>query len=65
MKRYRGYYITECEDVGENAGGLFCQVYSDEGCDNEVDYFCVLAKERELASEIIEKHIDNLIKENN
>ena len=34
-------WISRTEDCGENKGGYFCQVYSDENMEYEIDYFCI------------------------
>ena len=31
-------YVNDCED---NAGGFYCETYSDENCDHKIDDFCV------------------------
>lgn len=39
--KYGNVYVTTCEDCGDNIGGLFCQVYTDEYFDEELDFFCI------------------------
>lgn len=32
-------FVTLCDDCDKNKGGYFCQVYTDDNCENEIDYF--------------------------
>lgn len=41
MIYYHGLYVTFCDDVIPNAGGYFCQVYTDRDLDYEIDCFCI------------------------
>lgn len=34
-------FVTICDDCGENKGGYYCQVYTDEDFQNEIDNFCL------------------------
>ena len=34
-------YVTFTDDVGENKGGYYCEVYSDVNCDTQIDFFCI------------------------
>ena len=34
-------YITWIPDCGENKGGLYCETYLDECCDQKIDDFCI------------------------
>lgn len=34
-------YITYVNDCGDNAGGFYCETYSDENRDHKIDDFCV------------------------
>lgn len=34
-------FITLCDDCDENKGGYFCQVYLDEDCSEDYDYFVI------------------------
>ena len=34
-------FITLCDDCGDNKGGYFCQVYLDEDCSEDYDYFVI------------------------
>ena len=63
--KYRGYYITTCDDIAENEGGLYCQVYADENCGKEVDDFCIHADElaQHNAEFWIKRHMDEAIPE--
>lgn len=55
---YRGFYISRTEDCEENEGGFFCQIYTDENFDNEIDYFCIRKQEIENIDDLIIKYID-------
>jgi hypothetical protein len=35
------YYVSKCDDCGDNVGGYFCQVYRDENLEDEIDNFVV------------------------
>ena len=52
------YYITSTPDCGENEGGLFCQVYTDRACDNEIDNFCVHKDENIM--DVIKQNIKDI-----
>lgn len=43
--RFNDYYIHYVNDCGENTGGYYCMVYSDEFMENEIDTFCVYAED--------------------
>lgn len=34
-------YITYINDCGDNAGGFYCETYSDEDCGHKIDDFCI------------------------
>lgn len=34
-------FITCVHDCDENAGGFYCETYSDENCEHKIDDFCV------------------------
>ena len=34
-------FITLCDDIDDNKGGYFCQVYLDEDCSEDYDYFVI------------------------
>lgn len=57
MDKVLNYYITTTPDTDENEGGLFCQVYTDEGCENEIDYFCVHKDEMDNYEGAIKEYI--------
>lgn len=40
-KKYNKVFVTLTDDYGENKGGYFCQVYTDENFQNEIDNFCL------------------------
>lgn len=63
MIKYKGFYITSTPDVEENMGGRFYQIYSDERCDNEVDYFCLSKEQLTDEDKMVKQYIDNLSKE--
>ncbi|MFI3326785.1 MAG: hypothetical protein R3Y35_11530 [Clostridia bacterium] len=50
--KYKGLYITTIEDVDENKGGYYCQVYGDEELDDEKGDFCIHPNELEKNSDI-------------
>ncbi|MDR1459501.1 MAG: hypothetical protein LBI60_04740 [Bacteroidales bacterium] len=65
---YKGYTITFTEDCGENKGGHYCEVYSDQECDNQAGYFCIHPDEfttedeiERLARQYIDKEFSNHI----
>lgn len=39
--KYNKVYVSTCPDVGENKGGYYCQVYSDEDMTIQIDDFCI------------------------
>ena len=45
IKNGKKVYISFCDDVGENKGGYYCQVYADSNCDNEIDNFVIQAED--------------------
>lgn len=49
------YYISLKEDVDPNEGGYYCQVYTDESLENEIDYFTI------SKDEDVDEAIDNEI----
>jgi len=56
--KHEGYsydmvFVSLCDDIGENEGGYFCQVYDDEDMENEINYF-VIHKE-DLEKSLLEK----------
>jgi hypothetical protein len=56
--KHEGYsydmvFVSLCDDIGENKGGFFCQVYDDEDMQNEINYF-VIHKE-DLEKSLLEK----------
>lgn len=59
---YKGFYITYVEDICENTGGYFCQVYLDSNFDFEIDNFCI--HKEDLISKGIEDSIISYIDEN-
>lgn len=38
-------YFSLCDDVGENKGGFFVEVYNDEDCTIQVDNFVIPAND--------------------
>lgn len=36
-------YVSLCNDVGENKGGYYCEVYLNDDCDNPIDNFVIHA----------------------
>lgn len=41
MMKYENIWISMTPDCGENKGGYYCQTYSDEEMDNQIDDFCI------------------------
>ena len=39
--RYGNVYVSCIADCGDNTGGCYCQVYSDENMENQIDDFCI------------------------
>lgn len=54
-------YVSLCDDVDPNKGGYFCQVYSDEDMQEELDYFCIHPEDLECASveELVREYVKN------
>ena len=42
---YKGLYVSCTDDCGVNAGGYYCQVYTDDSMDEQIDDFCVHPEE--------------------
>jgi hypothetical protein len=59
--RYKKYYITRTFDIGENEGGVFCEVYlaNDTLFDEQIDSFSV---PKDI--EDVEEYIKNWINKN-
>ncbi len=51
-------YVSITDDVGENEGGYFCQVYADQDMEHQLDYFCVHSEELTNGTEV-----ENLIEQ--
>ena len=62
---YKGFYITYIDDCNENVGGYFCQVYTNNNLDYELDNFCIHKEDliNSSVEENITKYIDNFEKE--
>ena len=57
--KYGNVWVSVCEDCGENEGGFFCQVYSDENMENEIDSFCICPDYCDCNDdEAVEKYIE-------
>lgn len=41
MIEVNGLYVTFCPDTGENVGGAYCEVFTDQALDNKVDDFVI------------------------
>ena len=42
MMKHNGLYVAFCHDVGENAGGAFCEVYGEyDMAGDRIDYFTI------------------------
>ena len=61
IKNGKKVYISFCDDVGENKGGYYCQVYADSNCDNEIDNFVIGAEEvaTGLTDEIVASYFNS------
>lgn len=56
--KYGKVWIGCIPDCGENLGGYFCEVWSDEEMDNRIDYFCIHPDDCDCTdSEAVEKFI--------
>lgn len=53
-------FVTICDDCGENKGGYYCQVYTDDNCENEIDYFTL---HHEDCKNITDYELDEMIEE--
>lgn len=49
---YRGLYVSVVPDCGPNEGGYFCQVYTDQSYDEQIDDFCIHPDELEENGDI-------------
>lgn len=49
-------YVTTCNDIGANTGGLYCQVYADENLEIEIDYFAI-------SKYITKSQVENVIRD--
>lgn len=54
-------YTHAIDDVGENEGGLYVEVYDDEDMQNRIDYFTIAADEMPYANIIIQYVVSNMI----
>lgn len=45
IRNNKKVYISFCDDIGDNEGGYFCQVYADMEMQNETDYFTISAED--------------------
>lgn len=61
IKDGKKVYITFCDDIGENKGGYYCQVYTDADFENEIDNFVIDAEEvaTGLTDEIIASYLNS------
>ena len=39
--KYGKVWVSTTPDCDENLGGYYCQVYSDEDMENQIDDFCI------------------------
>ena len=39
--KYGKVWVSTTPDCAENLGGYYCQVYSDEDMENQIDDFCI------------------------
>ena len=53
-------WISRTDDYGENEGGYFCQVYTDEYMDDEIDCFCIHPEDCDCRND---KEVDKFIRE--
>lgn len=50
-------YIPDCEP---NDGGLYCETYSDQWCDNKIDDFCIHPEDCNCGSTLeVKKYIQD------
>lgn len=61
IKDGKKVYITFCDDIGENKGGYYCQVYTDADFENEIDNFVIDAEEvaTGLTDEIVASYLNS------
>jgi hypothetical protein len=45
MIKFDELFITFCPDCGDNVGGFYCQVYSDDTYEEEIDNFVIPKEE--------------------
>jgi hypothetical protein len=68
--KHEGYsydmvFVSLCDDIGDNKGGYFCQVYDDEDMENEINYFVIHKEDLEnCLLEKREKYIIDFVLEN-
>lgn len=59
MIHTHGLYITITDDVGENVGGAFCEIYTDSELDDKIDDFIIHNSiPREKWEECIKGYLD-------
>lgn len=58
-KANQSVYVTCVPDCGENEGGLYCEVYTDDRCEKKIDDFCIHIGDCEMTQEGIEEYIKN------
>ena len=46
-EQYGDYWVNTCPDVGENKGGYYVEIYTDEDRTNLYDTFCIHPEELE------------------
>jgi hypothetical protein len=56
--QYGKVWISTTTDCGENLGGYYCQVYTDENMENQIDDFCIHTDDCDCSNqEEVEKFI--------
>lgn len=57
--KYKGYYITFCDDASQNFGGYYCEVYKEEDTsfDECLDWFTISETETDAQS-FVKNYID-------
>lgn len=62
-KKGQEVYVTFVPDVEPNEGGLYCETYTDDRCDNKIDDFCIHKGDCEMTQAGIENYIRNYYKD--
>jgi len=61
--KYGKVWVSTTPDCGENQGGYYCMVYSDEDMTNQIDDFCTHPEDCDCTNlDEIEKFIEQYVK---